>query len=467
MSASRAASARLQGDIGLFQYLALGFGTVIGSAWVILLGNWLGEAGPGGAVLGFLCGGVVVVAVGACYAELTARLPEAGSEFIYAHRVYGRGAAFTVGWFLVLYLVSVTVFEALALAWIAEIFVPTWKSATLYAAFGKSITSETLLTGIGAALVIFALNVRGARVAVATHSFLTYGFFAVVLVILAALLINGSTAHLLPLFASTNGKPWWLGCGAIFAFCAYGLNGFQAIPQAIEERSGAISLRSIGFVVIGSIVAAAVFYSVVVIAGSAIVPWRELVPASLPMATAAAALPHGQFFVTLLLLATAVSLFKAWNGVYMMTVRLLVAMARAGYVPARLGHVSARLGSPVAALLLVSALNIAGIFLGKGAIEPITDMAAMVLTLTYVMCCATVLKLRRTDSAAAFLVPGGRYTIWLGLIGASLMAATAFLAPLWQQGGVPLEWQLLGAWSAIGAAVWFYYMRTAAALNRP
>ena len=103
----------LRGRIGHFQYLALGFGTIIGSAWVILLGDWLGKAGPGGSVLGFVCGAVVVMTIGACYAELTARLPEAGSEFIYAHRAYGRRLAFCVGWFLVLYLVSVTIFEAL------------------------------------------------------------------------------------------------------------------------------------------------------------------------------------------------------------------------------------------------------------------------------------------------------------------------------------------------------------------
>ena len=86
---------RLRGNIGRFQYLALGFGTMIGSAWVILLGDWLGKAGPGGAVLGFVAGGVVVVLVGACYAELAGYLPEAGSEFVYARRVYGRGLAFT------------------------------------------------------------------------------------------------------------------------------------------------------------------------------------------------------------------------------------------------------------------------------------------------------------------------------------------------------------------------------------
>ena len=133
----------LRGNIGYFQFLSLGFGTMIGSAWVILLGDWLGKAGPGGSVLGFAGGALIVMAIGACYAELTALLPEAGSEFIYAHRIYGRGVAFTVGWFLVLYLISVTVFEALALTWIAEMLIPAWKSATLYSAFGSVITGTS------------------------------------------------------------------------------------------------------------------------------------------------------------------------------------------------------------------------------------------------------------------------------------------------------------------------------------
>jgi amino acid transporter len=54
-----------------------------------------------------------------------------------------------------------------------------------------------------------------------------------------------------------------------------------------------------------------------------------------------------------------------------------------------------RFQSPAPAVLAAGACNIGGIFLGKGAIEPITDMSAMVLTLTYGMCCWTVLRIRR------------------------------------------------------------------------
>ena len=449
----------LRGNIGYFQFLSLGFGTMIGSAWVILLGDWLGKAGPGGAVLGFASGALVVMAIGACYAELTSLLPEAGSEFIYAHRVYGRRLAFTVGWFLVLYLVSVTVFEALALAWIFELLAPGWVSAPLYSAFGGSITSQMLIIGIGGALVLFCLNFVGTQVAVVSHSILTYGFLAVVLVILAALVLHGHAPHLSPLFGTTNGKPWWLGTFGIFSFCAYALNGFQAIPQAIEERSGHTDLATIGKVIVLSIAAAACFYCLVVLAAALATPWQKLVDQPLPMIAAAATLPRGDLVARVLLVATAVSLVKAWNGILMMAVRLVVAMARAGYVPARLARLHPRFGSPGAALLFIGSLNVAGIFFGKAAIEPITDMCAMVLTLTYVMCCLTVLRLRARQNGAQPAAQRTRLFAWVGLVGALVMAVVAFLAPWWQRPGVPLEWKLLAVWGAIGIAVWVWAIR--------
>ena len=95
-------SGALRGNIGPFQYRALGFGTIIGSAWMVLLRDWIAKASPIGAMLGFLCVGILMMVIGARYAELTTRIPEAGSEFIHAHRIYGHGVVFVVGWFLVL-----------------------------------------------------------------------------------------------------------------------------------------------------------------------------------------------------------------------------------------------------------------------------------------------------------------------------------------------------------------------------
>ena len=306
--------------------------------------------------------------------------------------------------------------------------------------------------------MIAALNLRGAQLAVISHTLLTYSFFVVVICILLLLLVNGSAHNTTPLFAATNGRNWWLGSGAIFAFCAYALNGFQTIPHAIEERSGNTSLRAIGWIIVGSICAAALFYCLVVIAASVIVPWQGLVSAPLPMVAAVRNLPHGETFAMVLLIATAASLLKAWNGVFMMAVRLLVAMARAGCVPAMFARLHPRFQSPAPAVLAAGACNIGGIFLGKGAIEPITDMSAMVLTLTYAMCCWTVLRIRRRglrgEGGNSTRRGAATWLIWLALGGSTLMAACAFLTPFWQQPGFPLEYRLLIAWGLMGYIVW-------------
>jgi hypothetical protein len=81
-------------------------------------------------------------------------------------------------------------------------------------------------------------------------------------------------------------------------------------------------------------------------------------------------------------------------------------------------------------------------------------MSAMVLTLTYGMCCWTVLHIRRKGLPTQ--APTANWLIWLALIGSSLMAACALLIPFWQQPGFPLEYQLLTAWGLLGYIVWRY-----------
>lgn len=450
---------RLRGDIGIAQYFALGFGTIIGSAWVVLLGDWLTIAGPGGALLGFIAGGAMMMVIGRCYAELLGQLPEAGSEFIYAHRVFGRAAGFVVGWFLILYLVGVTIYEAIALPWVLQVLLPSLQGSTVYSAFGAAITTDALVVSILVALVVTTINVLGVRTAVGFHSVLTYGFLTTALVVLSLMLTSGHVANARPFWTTANGQPWWLGAGSLFAFCAYGLYGFQAIPHAIEERSHKIELRTISKILVISIGAAAVFYCFVIISASLAAPWMKSLSASLPAAAAASSVPHGRVLSAALLCATAASLLKAWNGVFMMAVRLMVAMARAGTFPRSLARLDRRFNTPILAILVIATLNTLGIFLGRGAVVPITDMCAMVLTLTYVMCCATVLVLRRRARAKASIVTGGTTLIWVGLIGSSIMALVAFVSPFWRTAaGIPLEFRLLLAWLVCGAV--FFWVST-------
>ena len=171
----------LKGNIGRFQLFAFGFGSIIGSAWCVLVGGWLASAGPGGAVIGFVAGGVVVACIGACFAELTSRIPVTGGEFSFTLHVFGRSLAFYVGWFIALAWICVAIFEGLAIAWLFERLAPGIKDAALYNAFGTSVTRNQLIIGcIGAPLIAF-LNYAGGQTLARFHSLLTYGFLFVAL----------------------------------------------------------------------------------------------------------------------------------------------------------------------------------------------------------------------------------------------------------------------------------------------
>jgi basic amino acid/polyamine antiporter, APA family len=71
--------------LNLWNYFALGFGTMIGTGWVVVMDDWLGRGGPVGAMLGFAIGGVLLLPVSHVYGVAWARI--ADSQAARADRV--------------------------------------------------------------------------------------------------------------------------------------------------------------------------------------------------------------------------------------------------------------------------------------------------------------------------------------------------------------------------------------------
>ena len=159
MSVTQTAS--MQRVIGPAGYFALAFGSIVGSAWVIVLGDWLKSAGPGGTVLGFIAGGIVMICVAACYGELAARMPRAGGEFRYVLESLGRPYAFAVGWFIAFGYASFTAFEGIAFAWFIELLVPALRGPVLYRILDHDVTLGSVTLGIAGALFFALINYRG------------------------------------------------------------------------------------------------------------------------------------------------------------------------------------------------------------------------------------------------------------------------------------------------------------------
>jgi len=66
---------QLQKGIGKAAMFSLAFGAMIGVGWVTAMGSWLSNAGPLGAAIAFVLGGLLMLAIGFCYAEVTSALP--------------------------------------------------------------------------------------------------------------------------------------------------------------------------------------------------------------------------------------------------------------------------------------------------------------------------------------------------------------------------------------------------------
>src|SRR5213083_1001240 len=101
-SARGATAPSLHGSLNTVEYFTFGFGTMVGVGWVVLIDDWLSRGGPGGAMLGFLAGGLLLLPVALTYGRLVRAIPDAGSEIAYAEGVFPRSASFAAAWTMVL-----------------------------------------------------------------------------------------------------------------------------------------------------------------------------------------------------------------------------------------------------------------------------------------------------------------------------------------------------------------------------
>ena len=455
----------LRRAIGNFGYFSLSFGAIVGSGWVLVLGDWLGRGGPGGAAVGFLAGGISMMGIGLCYAELSARTPMAGGEFLYARACIGPRTAFAVGWFLTLKLIAITAFEGIALGVFIRYLIPSVEGVRVYTLLGAPVTTGSLGIGVAGTLAIGSLNLRGAKSAIAVQNLITATFIGIMSAAVAIAFFRGAVANMTPMFPSTPAVSWPLGALWVFSLSGMFLNGFQAAIHAIEERGRAASLRNSVLSMVLGIGAGAVFYALVLLAAAAAVPWQRLVRADLPAAHAFSASLPGGILGTIVLVAATLSLVKTWNAIVFMASRLIFAQARLGYLPAIFAKVSVPARVPAAAIKAVSLSTIILLPCGRGAVVPIVNMCSMCLAVTYVLSIGILIHLRTrvgsSDQAPAYRVPGGPWIIGAAFSAAVVMAGAAILEPAIRSHGVPLEWMLIAGWGLCGVLAWVFVARKA------
>ncbi len=448
---------KLEKDIKVRHFFVLAFGCIIGVGWVVYLGNWLEQAGPLGAILGFSVGGLLIMIVGLCYAEMATTLPVSGGEVAYTYETFGLKTSFATGWFLSLTFITFTSFEAISVGWIAGTLVPGIEGATLYMNREDPVQLGSLFLGLGGMILLTYLNYRGIKSAVIFQEFFTYVLIILSLVFIFAGIIWGKTSNLEPLFSKPGFFPAIGSIVAIIITVPVWFGGFNIIPQVMEEKAEGVSLKMVGQVILLAIGGALVFYLLVILSASMSTPWPKLLTQELPAAGAFEAAFHSPLLAKTVLFAALCGIITTWNTIFIASSRIIFALGRARIIPSAFGKVHSVFGSPSIAVIFVGFIGFVGVFWGRNALVPIVNVGSFCFALAYLLSCLGVIKLRlsRPDLHRPYRVPGGIFTAAVG----SLVSLFMLLYSLYQpyvnsKGSFPLEWAIILGWSVIGILFW-------------
>src|SRR5947199_8239554 len=84
-------------------YFTLGWGTMVGVGWLVVMDDWLLRGGALGGVLGFAIGGALLLPIGYVYGQLVMAMPDASGEVAYTAKVFPQATILANGCMSVLH----------------------------------------------------------------------------------------------------------------------------------------------------------------------------------------------------------------------------------------------------------------------------------------------------------------------------------------------------------------------------
>lgn len=445
-----------------YHYFNIGFGAIVGTGWVLMVGDWvvLG-GGPLAAIIAFLLGALVLLPIGAVFGELTASIPISGGLVEYIERAFGSRLSFLSGWLLAFGDGVLCPWESLAIATIltqlvAEIF-PVLRSVKLYTIYGSDVYLYPVLIALLFSAYVIRQNFRGAEHMATLQTWLTRTLMFGMCVAMGVSFFIGSPTHFLPWFepvvgptSATNGNHFMTALAGVLVLTPFFYTGLDTIPDQAEEAAEDINWRNFGRTIGLALLASGLFYVICIYAFSTILPWQEFIRRPIP---ALAALKDIHFYLYAVMLAIAtLGPLGPMNSLFSATARILLAMGRKGQIPAVFAELDPRTGTPRAANILLAVLTVIGPFLGNRMLLPLTEVAALafIVPCTLVACACYRLRETEPDLPRPYKVPGGKIGIAAGIL-----SGTAVIALLVVPGSPAAlglnEWSILFGWLGFGA----------------
>jgi APA family basic amino acid/polyamine antiporter len=471
---------RLRRVLGPLQLTALGVGAIIGTGIFVLAGVATHERAGPSMILSFVVTGIACALAALCYAEFASMAPVAGSAYTYAYATLGELLAWIIGWDLVLeYGVTAGGVAHGASSYFQDLigifglhlpaaltdapfdydpaigaFVGTGKLLDLPALVIVALVTAVLVVGIresatfNAAMVILKVAIVLLVIAVGVfyvrpanwHPFAPYGYGGV-----------NFFGHTLIGQADAGGRPVGMLAGAAVIFFAY--IGFDSVSTHSEEARR--PERDVPFAIITSLLVCTVLYIGVGAVLTGMIPYDRInINAPVSDAFRQVGLTWAQFVISLgaLVGITSVVLVNMLSQA-----RILLAMARDGLLPVGFfGAVHKKFRTPWKATILTGVF--AALLSSLLPLRVIADLVNIGTLLAFVIVCAAVLIMRRTDPDAprpfrAPLVP------FVPILGIAICLVLMFSLPA-------ENWLRLGVWLLVGLAIYFGYGRRRSVMAR-
>ena len=431
-------------------YFTLGWGTMVGVGWLVIMDDWLGRGGALGTVLGFVIGGALLLPIGWVYGQLVVAMPDAAGEIAYTSAVFTRTISFATGWMMTLAYFIVCPWEAVAVGRIAAYIVPSLDSIELYRIAGRPVYLPHVIVGLALTALLTVLNYRGVRLSATFQNWTSFGTLALFIIFVALGVSRGSPSNFPPLFTRTP----LISILLVIQIVPYFMTGFESVGKAAEEAGPDFRARGFFRAIWLAIVIGILFYASIVAAVAYVAPWQQLTSEKFMTAVAFHhALGAGHFaakwIVNIILAAALLSLFKCFNGNFVAASRLFFALGRRGMIDPRAGQIHPQYQTPSVAVLCVGIVTAACMLLGDAILVPVTEVGSVACAIGWASACAACLALARTQPDRIRLSIFQQFVAAFGLIVALAMALMK-VVPLVPGHFTVYEWIVLAVWIVVG-----------------
>lgn len=432
--------------LGRGEIWAFAFGSVVGWGWVMLAGGWVSSAGSIGAIIAFVIAGLVCGFIGMAFAELCPMIPQTGGVLVFAYRAGGYKFGWFAAWAMAFAYVAVACWEGPAFGSAVEYLIPqlTHNADVLYSIEGYDVTLPWVIISIAGTLFTIICNWIGMSFTKIVNTIAALALVAGGLIFFVGGVTLGDVSNALPTFNSGFNGIFIVLMAAPAMFV-----GFDVIPQSVEDMK--IPMKQVGKMVILAIVLGAIWYIMMILGSAFGAPASVRDNASIPVADIATYVFGSKIFGSFVIIAGIGGILTSWNAMYIGATRIIFALARAKMLPPVFGKLHPKYNSPTAALILVGALGLASVFLGKNALGWFVDASSFGTVVAYF--CAAIsfykLKVDEPDTERPFKAPLGKFMAILAIVSSGLFIC--IYLPFSPSGGLGhMEWIMVALWTVIG-----------------